>query len=209
MVRDTGVGMPPEVLDRIFEPFFTTKEIGKGTGLGLSVVIGVVESHGGFLDVQSKMGEGTEFKLNFPALLETGPAKPAQPQGKPAHGHGELILLVDDEPPLLRVVSKILEKHGYKTLCANRGAEALKLYAENSRAIKVVISDFSMPGMDGLTLAKSLRSNHPEINIIIASGLDENLDGARLAEHNVRRVLKKQFTTETVLEALQQILHPW
>ena len=205
-VRDTGDGMEPEVLDRIFEPFFTTKEIGKGTGLGLAVVIGAVENHGGFVNVQSKVGEGTEFKVYLPALpglteSRGTDARPAQPRG-----NGELILLVDDEPAILKVTAKILEKNGYRTFAASGGAEALQFYSENAQAIKAVVSDLSMPAMDGLGLAAALMNSHPNAKIIIATGLGDTLDSKKLDAFGIKMLLKKPYTSEAILTALHDIL---
>jgi PAS domain S-box-containing protein len=207
-VADTGTGMPPDVLDHIFEPFFTTKEIGKGTGLGLAVVIGVVENHGGFITVHSEVGKGTEFKIYFPAVPARTETPPAAIKSSLPRGHGELILLVDDEPAILKVTSKILGKHGYESIMAENGVEALEAYAKNAPAVKVVITDLSMPGMDGLTLAATLLNSYPEVNIIITSGLGDTLDPAKLTALGVKDILKKPFTTESILNALRQILAP-
>ena len=205
-VGDTGIGMPPEVLDHIFEPFFTTKELGKGTGLGLAVVIGVVENHRGFVQVQSQPGEGSQFKVYLPAL--SGEAGAGEMDAKPElpRGRGELVLLVDDEPAILKVTAKILEKHGYRTAAANGGAEALKIYEDNPAAISAVISDLSMPGMDGLALATALANKYPQSRVIIASGLGDTLDGAKLQHMGVEQILKKPFTAEAVLTALRRML---
>jgi CheY-like chemotaxis protein len=198
--------MPPDVLDRIFEPFFTTKDIGKGTGMGLAVVIGVVENHGGFVNVQSKIGEGAEFKIYFPALPSLAEIKSAPSASAAPRGNGELILIVDDEPAVLKVTSKILEKNGYQTLTANGGAEALAIYGQNVATIKAIVSDLSMPGMDGLGLASALMNSHPQAKIIIATGLGDTLDPAKLNKFGIKQVLKKPFTSEAILTALRQIL---
>jgi len=204
-VRDTGTGMPHEVLDRIFEPFFTTKEIGKGTGLGLAVVMGVVESHGAFLNVQSKPGEGTDFQIYFPALPNLVESRDAAQAALP-RGHGELILLVDDEPAILKVTSKILQKYGYKTIIANGGAEGLALYAQNAANIKAVITDLSMPGMDGLALSAALINSYPDVRILLATGLGDTLDRTKLAANGIKMVINKPSTTEAILGALKEVL---
>lgn len=205
-VSDTGMGMLPEVLDRIFEPFYTTKELGKGTGLGLAVVIGVVENHGGFIHVQSKPGEGSQFKVYLPALSSQAGAGDTEAKPELPRGKGELVLLVDDEPAILKVTAKILEKHGYRTVAANGGADALKIYEDNPSGISAVISDLSMPGMDGLALAATLSGKYGQSRIIIASGLGDTLDSVKLQQLGVDQILKKPFTTEAVLAALRRML---
>ena len=128
-IADTGIGIPPELVDRIFDPFFTTKEIGKGTGLGLSTVIGIIKSHHGFIDVYSELGNGTRFKIYLPATdaseaIITNDAPPLL-------GQGELILVVDDEVAIREITKATLETHGYQTLIASDGIEAIALYAEH------------------------------------------------------------------------------
>ncbi|MEI9961542.1 MAG: ATP-binding protein [Limisphaerales bacterium] len=120
-VSDTGAGIPPEVRDRIFEPFFTTKELGKGTGLGLSTSLAIVKSHDGFITVQSEPGKGTTFKAHLPAnRISENEARLGQPVEWP-QGHGELILVVDDEEAYRTVLTRSLERHGYRTVSAANG----------------------------------------------------------------------------------------
>jgi PAS domain S-box-containing protein len=205
-VSDTGCGMTPDLMNRMFEPFFTTKEIGKGTGLGLSVVVGVVDNHGGFVKVKSTVGQGSEFRIYLPALSAPAEGSACGQASRPVGGSGELILVVDDESAVLRIGCKTLERHGYRALGASNGASALKLYAENASAISAVVSDYSMPGMDGLALADALWKIEPQARIILASGLGENLEAAGLAAHKVHGLLKKPFTTECLLTELQKVL---
>lgn len=122
-VADTGIGMLPEILDRIFEPFFTTKEVGKGTGLGLSTVRGIIKSHGGFINVHSEIGKGTEFKLFIPAV-ETMATLLAENVELP-NGNRELILVVDDEDEILETTKISLETYNYRVLTASNGIEAI------------------------------------------------------------------------------------
>jgi len=203
-VRDTGSGISPEVLQHIFDPFFSTKEVGKGTGLGLSVVAGVVEKHDGFITVKSTVGQGSEFNIYLPALPAS--ATGTAPVGKTElpNGHGELILAVDDEPAIVGVLAKILEMNGYKTITAYDGKTALKIFPEHP--ISAVITDFSMPGMDGLALAEALRKIKPAVGIILTTGVQEQLDTAKIKQLDLAFVLKKPFTAETMLRALQKLL---
>ena len=132
-VSDTGTGIPPEIMDRIFEPFFTTKEHGKGTGLGLSTSLGIVKSHGGFINVYSEVGKGTAFKVYLPAITTTETLKAEEQQLELPAGHGESILVVDDEDQIREITKSILETHGYKVITANDGKEAIALYSTKQR----------------------------------------------------------------------------
>ena len=122
-VSDTGTGIDAAILDKIFEPFFTTKEIGKGTGLGLSTVLGIVKSHGGYLDVSSELGKGTTFRVYVPAVEKSSQIEPEDETSHLPHGHGETILVVDDEASILTITSQTLEAFGYRVITATDGAE--------------------------------------------------------------------------------------
>src|SRR5262249_43755867 len=155
----------------IFEPFFTTKEVGKGTGLGLSTARAIAKSHGGFLNVYSEVGLGTSFKLYLPAKESS---ETAQAKAKAADlplGHGELILVVDDEAAVRDISRLTLESHNYRVATATDGAQALGFYAEHKDAVQVVVLDMMMPVMDGDAAVRALESLNPKIKIIAASGL--------------------------------------
>src|SRR2546422_6496534 len=169
-VSDTGTGMPPGVIDKIFDPFFTTKEVGKGTGLGLSTVLGIVKSHGGFVNVYSEVGKGTRFSVYLPAAETVQGAEPAQVEAVPT-GQGELVLVVDDEATIREITKATLEAHGYRIVTAADGAEALALYAQHRDQIRLVLTDMMMPVMDGPATIRALRNLDPQIPIIAASGL--------------------------------------
>jgi signal transduction histidine kinase len=156
-VSDTGIGIPRKIVDRIFEPFFTTKELGKGTGLGLSTVIGIIKSHGGFVNVYSEVGKGTQFKVYLPVTqtIETD-CIPAVHKELPA-GHGELILVVDDEDSIREITKTSLETNAYKVLTASDGIEAVALYTQHKEEISVVLIDMMMPSMDGPTTIRILQ----------------------------------------------------
>lgn len=141
-VADTGTGIPAEILERIFEPFFTTKEPGLGTGLGLSTVIGIIKSHSGFVNVFSEVGKGTQFKVYLP-VVEAMETVAAQNLEMPP-GHGELILVVDDEAAIREITKTSLETYNYKVLTANDGIEAIALYAEHREKISVVLMDSTL-----------------------------------------------------------------
>src|SRR5581483_8091558 len=147
-VTDTGTGIPPEVIDKIFYPFFTTKEQGKGTGLGLSTVLGIVRSHGGFLNVYSEPGKGSRFAVYLPALERNSATPVPEDRTDLPRGQGELILVIDDEEPILLMARATLETYGYRTMTASRGAEGIELYRK-SGDVRAVVLDMMMPGLDG------------------------------------------------------------
>ncbi len=171
VVVDTGSGIPPDKIDRIFDPFFTTKEQGKGTGLGLSTVRGIVKGHGGFISVESEMNRGTTFRILLPAAVAI-PAIVIPPEARKAnHGHGEAILLVDDEPAVRLTLQLMLGASGYRVYAAGDGREALGIWQDHIQEVKLVITDLQMAGMDGLELIQNLREKTPFLPIVAISGL--------------------------------------
>jgi CheY-like chemotaxis protein len=203
-VSDTGIGIPAETLDRIFEPFFTTKEIGKGTGLGLSTVIGIIKSHGGFVNVCSEVGKGTEFKVYLPAIEETETLS-VNDLELPT-GQGELILVVDDEAAIRKITQTSLETYAYKVLTASDGIEAIALYAQHKAEISLVLIDMMMPEMDGLTAIRTLRKMNPNLKIVAVSGLNSNDNLAQVAVFDVNTFLSKPYTTKNLLETINAVL---
>lgn len=203
-VSDTGVGIPPEIIDRIFEPFFTTKEQGKGTGLGLSTVIGIVKSHGGFVNVYSEVGSGTSFKIYLPAVqeMEAPPPQEMEIMG----GQGELILVVDDEPSIQEITKASLETYNYKILSANDGIEAIALYAQHKHEISAVLIDMMLPALDGLTAMRTLQKINPQVKIIASSGLMSSSKLAAVMGTGVKTFLSKPYTLKELLHTLQVVL---
>ena len=204
-VADTGTGIPPAILDRIFEPFFTTKELGKGTGLGLSTVIGIIKSHGGFVNVCSQVRKGTQFKVYLPAV-ETMETQQAQ-ELEMVKGNGELILIVDDESAICEVTKISLEAYKYKTLIANDGIEAVALYVEHLEKISVVLIDMMMPVMDGSTTIRTLQKINPQVKIIAVSGLASSEKVAALAGTGVKISLIKPYTANELLKTINRVLN--
>jgi len=205
-VTDTGIGMPAKTVDRIFEPFFTTKDPGKGTGLGLSTAIGIIKSHGGFVNVQSQVGKGTEFKVYLPAVAgaETQQAEELElPLGQ-----GELILVVDDEASIREVTKTSLETYQYKVLTASDGIEAVALYAQHQAEISLVLTDMIMPSMDGLTTIRTLQKINPQVKVVSVSGLSANDQVVRAATGTtVKAFLSKPYTAKDLLKTLHEVLH--
>jgi PAS domain S-box-containing protein len=209
-VTDTGLGMPRDIRDKIFEPFFTTKEIGKGTGLGLSTTLAIVKSHGGFINVYSEPGRGASFTIYLPANHEEEPTVSAPAGELPllSRGHGELILVAEDEESIRSVTKKTLEKFGYRVLLASHGAEAVSLYAQHRDEVAVVLTDMAMPVMDGVSTIIALRAINPEVEIIASSGLASQGGMGKAMGAGVRHFIHKPYTAETMLSILAQALKP-
>jgi signal transduction histidine kinase/CheY-like chemotaxis protein len=169
-VADTGSGIPPEHLPRIFEAFFTTKPPDRGTGLGLSTVAAIVKRHNGFVDVRSEPGKGSTFKILLPA---TGSASAIESSPVPADlptGHGELVLVVDDEQMVLELAKSTLEAYGYRVLTAHNGLEAIACFEARKDEIRLMVTDTDMPFMDGLSAIQAIQKMKPGIAFIVASG---------------------------------------
>jgi CheY-like chemotaxis protein len=209
-VSDTGTGVPPEIIARIFDPFFTTKQEGKGTGLGLSTVVGIVKSHGGFLGLNSTVGNGSTFQVFLPAIPEGSETRADRNAAELPMGHGELLLVVDDEKTVRDVVRDILVRYGYRVSTANDGAEAVMEYALHKDEISAVITDLDMPIMDGTTLIRVLKRLNPAVAVLISSGIaSEDKDGSRRAELEslgVTASVKKPYTLEAILRAVREVL---
>src|SRR5690348_5378902 len=205
-VSDTGPGMSPEVQSRIFEPFFTTKEMTKGTGLGLSTALTIVKSHGGFINVYSELHKGSQFALYVPALDTPGAAEAAVAQTDLPLGHGELVLVVDDEESIREITRGTLETFGYTVMTASDGTEALALYADKKNEIAVVLTDMVMPFMDGPATIRALQRMNPQVRIIAASGLGVGQRAGEGALEGVSVFLNKPYTAEKLLKTLAQVL---
>jgi PAS domain S-box-containing protein len=209
-VADSGSGIPAHLLENIFEPFFTTKEVSRGTGLGLSTVMAIVKSHGGIINVYSEPGRGTTFNLYLPA----GGAADGAPAGAPAappretrpRGRGETILVVDDEAAILTVTGQTLSAFGYQVLTAADGVAAVALYAQHLGEVALVLTDMTMPLMDGPALVHALCKLNPAVKIVAASGLNANAGRVRLTEGRIRCFLTKPFTAEGLLQTIRSTL---
>jgi len=205
-VTDSGIGIPSEEMPKIFEPFFTTKEIGKGTGLGLSTVKSIVVSHQGYIDVDSKQEIGTTFTLYFPRTdSEHIPEKASKKSGI-SMGHGETILVVDDESAMLELIKSTLESFGYIVLTAVDGSEAIVSYFQNKGSISAIVTDMMMPVMDGVVLVQTIRKVNPTIKILGMSGTT-NVKGELISTEVLGiPILPKPFTMEQLLTTLQKVL---
>ena len=204
-VSDTGEGMAPDVLAHIFEPFFTTKQPGRGTGLGLSTVYGIATEAGGAVSVYSEPSIGTTFRVYFPAVEDAAPADDtvAEP-APPARGQGETILVVEDQPAVLRLTCRILAANGYRPLAAPGPDVALQLAAEHD--YHVLLTDLLMPDMSGRDLVERIEAVRPGRPVLFMSGYGEELLGSQRMIPEGASFLQKPFTEETLLAKVQAII---
>lgn len=202
-VNDTGVGISPDILDRIFDPFFTTKEIGKGTGLGLSAVLGIIKSHGGFVEVQSQVGMGSQFQIYLPAIEAMTAQSPTDL--KLLSGQQELILVVDDEIAICEMTKLTLETYSYQVLTAHNGAEAIALYSQHHAQISSVLIDMMMPSLNGINTIPLVQKMNPYVPIIAMSGLACTEMVVQAEQLGVHHFLAKPFTTRDLLQTLHDV----
>jgi two-component system cell cycle sensor histidine kinase/response regulator CckA len=206
-VADTGSGIPPEVLPRIFEPFFTTKLPDKGTGLGLSTVAGIVKNHGGCIDIKTKPGQGTEFRIYLPAIEAAGVEKETESQEVILpEGHGELILVIEDEEAVCELTKTTLENYGYRVIAAQNGVQGISLFEEHQHEVKALITDTDMPYMDGLGVVRAIKKLKPSIPVIIASGSNRDTDEMRKMDTENMTNLGKPFSAEQLLIAVGMVI---
>jgi two-component system, cell cycle sensor histidine kinase and response regulator CckA len=204
-VTDTGIGIDQANLERIFDPFFTTKEFGKGTGLGLSSVMGIIKGHGGFINVSSRIGKGTTFKVYLPAVPNQA-VLPAE-NIEIVRGNGELILVVDDETAIREITKVSLENYNYQVIIANDGIEAIALFAQHKKNIKAAIIDMMMPIMDGSTAINAIHRINPLVPVIAVSGLLNNEQFPISQESTLTAFLPKPYTTQKLLKTLRQMIN--
>lgn len=200
-VADSGCGMNEATLKQIFHPFFTTKEVGKGTGLGLAIVYGVVKQSGGFVDVESKFGEGSTFRVFLPELTAEAAAA-RQEQDLPVSRKGtERILVVEDEAGLRSMVRESLSQRGYKVLEARNGEEALRLFEEQGKSIDLLLMDVVMPKGGGLDVAEKLRPRTPKI--LLMSGYTGRINEIEKSRFHL---LQKPFAPDTLAQRIREVL---
>ncbi|MBI5020401.1 MAG: PAS domain S-box protein [Ignavibacteriales bacterium] len=205
-ITDTGIGIPPEILNKIFEPFFTTKEIGKGTGLGLSTTYTIVKAHGGFIRVNSKVGKGTTLNIYLPASMKHKVASKEEMRVELPVGHGETILVVDDEASVREITKNMLETYGYKVITASDGMESLSIYAEKKNEISIILMDMVMPIMGGYATIQVLMKMNPKVIVIPTSGLQSEIDTARSLLPELKYSLIKPYSSKQLLEILTKVI---
>jgi PAS domain S-box-containing protein len=206
-VEDNGAGISPEIMDKIFDPFFTTKSVGNGSGLGLSTSLAIVKGHGGFIRAESQPGEGTRILVYLPARPDADFVAPVA-ESRPALplGHGEGVLIVDDEDSVRQITQQTLEAFGYRAYLASNGDEAISLYVMNRSDISLVLTDMMMPVMDGSDTIEFLMKINPDIRIIATSGVTANRELAEISGPGVKDFLQKPYTAEILLNCLHRVL---
>jgi PAS domain S-box-containing protein len=206
-VKDSGGGIPPEVVPHIFEPFFTTKEAGKGTGLGLATVFGIVKQHRGWIKLDNEPGQGAMFQVYLPASTATATAAARAGAPAPPPRGSETILLVEDEPAVRKSTRMILERHGYKILEAADGMEAIKIWKEHRVKVALLLTDLVMPGgVGGRELGGQLKLERPGLKIIYASGYSADIAGRDFQLQRGEAFIQKPFITAHLLETIRRCI---
>lgn len=203
-VSDTGGGILPENVPRIFDPFFTTKGPHEGTGLGLSVVHGIVKRHDGWIDVESELGRGTVFRAYLPRHLTAPPLRSAEDTGIP--GGDARILLVDDEEVLVHLWEQQLTRLGYDVVARTGSAEALETFRADPEAFDAVMTDYTMPGMNGIDLKCAMKSIRPDIPVILCTGYSGLMSPGELEDNGFSGLLEKPLLLHQVAELLHRVL---
>jgi len=210
-VSDTGCGIPPAALGRIFDPFFTTKGVGKGTGLGLSLVHGIVADTGGAIDVATREGAGTTFSVWLPSSGDTA-VPPAEDVGELAHGHGESVLIVDDERPLVRLAEETLAQLGYDPAGFDSSVAALQAFRAEPERYDLILIDQTMPDLTGIELAGEVRRLRPDVPILLMSGYKGPQLTALAQAAGVGEILHKPLVrwelADSLARALSQLPQP-
>jgi len=204
IIRDNGSGISSDLISKIFEPFFTTKGIGEGTGLGLAMVYGAIQSHGGMIEAKSVVGEGTSFYIYLP--LKEDAEDLEIDESVITQGHGETILLVDDEESMRNTTVEVLESLGYKVLSARDGEEALQIFIAHQNIISLVITDIVMPKVGGVDLAKSIRKFANNTPIIFATGYDKGQAIAAEDQVDLSVIISKPFSFEILSQLIRRML---
>jgi len=207
VVEDTGLGMPQETMAHIFEPFYTTRKGEGGTGLGLSVVHGIVKQHDGWLKVFSHPGRGTRFELYFPAhaTIETPPVYPSQHVPMP-EGHGECILVVEDDASVRRFTAGALKRHGYKIIEAENADSARKIFEDRIGHVHLLLSDLVLPDYSGLDLAQSLMQADDHLKCILGSGYFDREHDEKTSANAAIHFLRKPYDLKTLVSTVHQVL---
>jgi PAS domain S-box-containing protein len=203
-VSDTGPGIPPHLLSRIFEPYYTTKEAGEGSGLGLAIVHGIVKEAGGDILVESEVGQGVTFRVFWPRAVagrqETKPVAEELPTGS------ECILLVDDDPAVLEVTQRLLERLGYQVTGTTASLEAVQILTGNSQKFDLVLSDITMPHLTGPNLSREIRRIRPDLPIILFTGYSDGCDEERVRQLNVQALVMKPLAISALAQTVRRVL---
>ncbi len=202
-IRDTGDGIPPEILEQIYDPYFTTKEVGKGTGMGLAMVHGIVQNCEGFIDCESSIGEGTIFHVSLPIVEEYDPVKNELVEQMMVGM--EHILLIDDEQILLEMVETMLERLGYHVTSKLNSFEALAAFQKEPEAFDLVITDQTMPGLTGLDLSRQILQISPDIPIILCTGYSSLITEEKAKAIGIKRFIMKPLSKKDLSKIIREI----
>jgi CheY-like chemotaxis protein len=203
-VKDTGHGIPQNIIDRIFEPFFTTKERGEGTGMGLSVVHGIIKDMGGDISVSSVVGKGTTFQVLLPKFEEQD-VDSTSPPATVKKGKGR-ILFVDDEEAIVDVTGRKLQNFGYEVVTTTSSLEALEIFKTRAHTFDLVVTDMTMPGMTGLELSKQLLKINPDLPIVLCTGFSEEITPEKIKKTGIREMVMKPVVRDELARAIGNAL---
>ena len=207
IVQDTGMGMDANTREHLFDPFFTTKDVGKGTGLGMSVVQGIVQSHNGFIDINSKPGSGTAIELYLPVSADVSGSRTGLPAGPQIFlGGDETILFIEDEDLTRDVAFDYLTSNGYKVIMARDGREGVELFKRHKAEIDLVVSDFGLPGITGEEVHRRVTAIVPGTPVVLITGFMEPEKKTELGINGVSDILAKPFKPDDLLRALRALL---
>lgn len=206
-VIDSGTGMDDETLRHVFEPFFSTKKGKHGTGLGLSVVYGIIAEHGGWIEVESEPDVGSSFHVFLPVELKNSgsPAGTAATLRTGLAGQGEKVLLVEDDAAVRSLAQTMLSRNGYRVTAAPDADAAARLFAEANGDFQLLFSDVVLPGESGLTLARRLAGEHPDLHVVLASGYNEEIDQQTIGSMGFR-FLQKPYAIADLLALVREVL---
>ncbi|OEY99680.1 MULTISPECIES: ATP-binding protein [Stenotrophomonas] len=206
-VSDTGTGMPPEVVERAFEPFFTTKPIGKGTGLGMSMVYGFMQQSGGHIDIESTPGQGTTISLYIPLADAAADAGVVQVPAQVAKGHGQSILVVEDDPQVRMLVTVVLEDLGYAVAVVGDADGAIPILS-SARHIDLLVTDVGLPGLNGRQLAEIARQSRPGLPVLFMTGYAEKAQERAAFLDEGMSMIAKPFPLDAFSDAVREALAP-
>ncbi|MBI4649553.1 MAG: PAS domain S-box protein [Bacteroidia bacterium] len=204
-ISDSGEGINTEIINRIFEPFFTTKPKDKGTGLGLSIVHGIIDSMKGDISVFTEQGIGTSFHIYLPAYEKETKASDSSGAALPA-GNNEIIVLIDDEVSILNYGTRLLNKIGYKVLTFSNSAEAMAYMSDKNNQVDLLITDYTMPGLNGLQIAEKSKKIRPFLPVILISGLIRAVSSKQIKHSGIKKIITKPFTQNEIANTVAELL---
>jgi len=204
-VVDEGIGMDDNTMQRIFDPFFTTKEMSRGTGMGLASAYGIIQNHGGFFEVESKVGAGSTLSFYLPASMGSAHQESHPPPGKVMKG-SETIMIIDDEDIVVNVTSEMLTTLGYQVLEAMDGYKAVAMYAEQKEDISLVILDLVMPGMSGSKTFDLLKKENPGVKVLLSSGYSLSEEASGIMEKGCGGFIQKPYDIIKLSQKIKEVL---